>query len=165
MPKTLQLALYCTLAGLVLAVIGPAEAQAGRLAAARAARTAAIQTAAVKTAAANSAAARTIADPSGCAPAPSCYPTPCITYRHLGPRLCCGCDPAVPTVLNVVDPCTCCPVAISVCLPGCCTGTPTVCSRPGLFAASVVTYDWCCGYSVTIRFKRCGEVVVVTRGV
>jgi hypothetical protein len=94
-----------------------------------------------------------------------CCPAPCIIYRHRGPAICRGCAPPVPTVLNVVNPCTCCPVAITVCLPACCTGVPVVCSKPGVFATNVVTYVWPGGYSVTVRFRRSGEVVVVTRGV
>ena len=40
--------------------------------------------------------------PDCCAPQPICCPKPCITYRHRGPKLCCGCcQPGVPTVLAV----------------------------------------------------------------
>jgi hypothetical protein len=27
-----------------------------------------------------------------------------------------------------------------------------------------VTYDWCCGYRVVVRFDRCGDVTVIYRG-
>jgi len=166
MPFQRKLALICGVAALVSSFMGQNEAQAGRLAAARAARAAAYKVAATQVAATQVAATQVAAAHDPCvAPAPPCCPAPCIIYRHLGPSVCCGCAAPVPTVLNVVDPCTCCPLEIPVCLPACCTGTPVVCSRPGLFASSVVTYDWCCGFNVTIRFRRSGEVVVVTRGV
>jgi hypothetical protein len=109
------------------------------------------------------------ADPSCCAPVPPpvapCCPVPCITYRHLfRPIVCCGCPAPGPvkTVLTVKNPCTCacCDVAIPVCLPGCCTGEPKVSCHHGLFACGVVQYDWCCGVSVVIKFKRSGEVIV-----
>jgi hypothetical protein len=111
----------------------------------------------------------TLADPGCCAPVPPppapCCPTPCITYRHLfRPICCCGCPAPEPikTVLTVKNPCTCacCEVAIPVCLPGCCTGEPTVDCHHGLFACGVVKYDWCCGVSVVVKFKHNGEVIV-----
>jgi hypothetical protein len=71
----------------------------------------------------------------------------------------------VKTVLKVVNPLTCCAIDVPVCLPACCEGTPTVCSRCGLILCrSVVTYDWCCGYRVVVRFRPCGDVTVVYRG-
>lgn len=115
------------------------------------------------------AAAATVAsagDPACCAPAPApvCCP-PNICYRD---RTCCNpcCDPCQPDikqVLTVCDPCTGCPVQVPVCLPGCCTGCPEVCARPALFGRGVVTYRWCCGFSATIRFDRCGDVLVTYR--
>ncbi len=104
-------------------------------------------------------------DPSCCTPAPVCCPTPCIKYRHAGlcKVKCCG--PNISTVLSVNNPCTCCPVAIPVCLPCCCTDAPTVSCRKTLLADGAVTYDWCCGVSVTVRFQRCGDVLVTYRGV
>ena len=57
-----------------------------------------------------------------CAPKPACCPKPCITYRHRGPKLCCGCEPPVKTAMVVKDPCTGCETEIEVCLPACCKG-------------------------------------------
>lgn len=131
---------------------GQAQA-AGRLASFRAAKATNLAAATTTAAALN----------PGCA-APCC-PTPCITYRHRGPKICCGCEPSVKTVLTVNDPCTCCPVQICVCLPSCCTGEPTVCCHRGLLGRDVVTYQWCCGFSVDVRFLRSGDIVVVTHGV
>ncbi|MBS0209027.1 MAG: hypothetical protein JSS27_08750 [Planctomycetes bacterium] len=98
---------------------------------------------------------------------PPCCPTPCITYRHAGLRKvkCCGCEPPVQTVLCVSNPCTCCPVNVPVCLPSCCTGAPAVACRGGILCDGVVTYDWCCGVTVSVKFKKCGDVVVTYRGV
>jgi hypothetical protein len=103
--------------------------------------------------------------PDCCAPQPICCPTPCITYRHRGPKLCCGCcQPGVPTVLAVKNPCTGCPVEVSVCLPACCTGEPKVCCGTGFLCRDVVEYEWCCGYSVRVAFMHCGNVLVTTWG-
>lgn len=126
---------------------------AGRLASFRAAK------------AANLAAANAATLNPSCAPPVACCPAPCITYRHHGPKICCGCTPPVETVLVVKDPCTCCPVQIPVCLPSCCTGEPTICCHKGFLGRDVVSYEWCCGFSVDIRFLRSGDIVVVTRGV
>jgi len=101
-------------------------------------------------------------EPAPCAPV-ACCPTPCITYRHLfRPIACCGCPEPMKMVLSVKNPCSCncCEVPIPVCLPGCCTGEPKVSCFHGLFACGCVQYDWCCGVSVVVKFKRTGEVIV-----
>lgn len=150
-----------------IAFAGEAQA-AGRLAAFRTARVAALE-ASLQAPAPNAA-------PEGYAaqaPAPEaataggammggscCCPTPCITYRHHGHRkVCCGCAPSYETVLCATNPKTCCPVNIPVCVPGCCTGAPSMTCRH-----HTVRYEWCCGYKVTVRFKHNGDVVVVSRG-
>ena len=96
-----------------------------------------------------------------------CCPTPCVKYRHVGLHKvkCCGCEPPVSTALCVKNPCTCCPVVVPVCLPACCCGEPKVSCRPTLLAQGEVTYDWCCGVRVTVRFQKCGDVLVTYRGV
>jgi hypothetical protein len=106
------------------------------------------------------------ADPSCAEPVKACCPQPCIRYidRTCG-KTCCGdCKPPIKTVLKVVNPVTCCPVEVPVCLPACCEGCPAVDSHCGLLCRGVVTYDWCCGYRVVVRFDRCGDVTVVYRG-
>jgi hypothetical protein len=95
--------------------------------------------------------------------APVCCP-PCIIYRHRGPKLSCGCEPGTPTVLAVTNPCTGCPVDVSVCLPACCSGEPKVCCGPGFLGRDVVEYEWCCGYSVRVAFRHHGDVLVTTWG-
>ncbi|HEX4130404.1 MAG TPA: hypothetical protein VHZ24_10190 [Pirellulales bacterium] len=104
-------------------------------------------------------------EPGCAAPVPCCCPTPCIEYRHRGLCKVKCCLPPIQTSLCVMDPCTCCPVNIPVCLPGCCCDAPSVSSRHGLFARGIVTYDWCCGATVTVRFERDGNVLVTYRGV
>ena len=97
------------------------------------------------------------ADPSCCAtPAKSCCPEPCIRYidRTCGKTCCDSCKPPIKTVLKVMNPITCCPVDVPVCLPACCEGCPAVDSRCGLLCRGAVTYDWCCGYRVVVRFDR-----------
>lgn len=95
-----------------------------------------------------------------------CCKKPCIAYRTrlLGCDLCCcdPCQPPVKVVLKPVDPCTCCAVEVCVCVPACCTGEPCVECGRGLFGRSTVTYTWDCGYSVTVKFKRNGDVIVVS---
>jgi hypothetical protein len=96
-----------------------------------------------------------------------CCPPACIAYRHLG-RVCKSlcCQPSVETVLSVKNPCTCCDVSIPVCLPACCLEcAPDVSCRHGLFAQGIVSYDYACGVSVTVRFKHTGEILVTYRGV
>ncbi|HVA49469.1 MAG TPA: hypothetical protein VNH11_24090 [Pirellulales bacterium] len=176
----LRISLLAALVSFALGA-GPNEASAaGRLAAFRAARAAAQDAAAAATLPPPAAMPYT-AQPVSLQPAAPvepmvpaagpvagcgmCCPQPCLIYRHRGHhRVCCGCAPPVETVLTATNPCTCCPVAIPVCLPGCCNCPPTVSCHSGLFCAGVVEYDWSCGYRVTVRFKHNGEVVVVSRG-
>ena len=47
--------------------------------------------------------------------------------------------------------------------PGCC-GEPKIDCRSALFGDGIVTYTWCCGFSASIKFKKCGEVLVTYRG-
>jgi len=136
-------------------------------AAAPAAKAAVAKTEAAKTEPAKVAApAPTTACAPVCPPVAVCCPTPCIRYVDLscGP-VCCDSRPPVKTLLKVVNPQTCCAVDVPVCLPACCEGSPTVCARCGiLLCRGAVTYDWCCGYRVVVRFDRCGDVTVVYRG-
>jgi hypothetical protein len=136
------------------------EAQAiGRLAAARAARTADAGSAAA------SLPAPEIVQPLPAASPVAYYPSSGLIYRHRGHnRAGYGCAPPIQTVLTATNPCTCCPVAIPVCVPACCVGAPSVSCHRGLFGASVIDFDWACGYRVTVRFKHNGQVVVVSRG-
>jgi hypothetical protein len=104
-------------------------------------------------------------EPVEAAPDASCCPKPCITYRHCGPKLCCGpCKPPKSIVLTVKDPCTCCETEVTVCMPACCEGEPTVCAGKGFLCRDIVEYEWCCGYSVRVAFKKCGDLVVTTWG-
>lgn len=145
---------------LAVASFVTADAQgAGRLAAVRAARA----TANADIATASLRAAQPM--PPVELVSPACCAQPCLIYRHHGHhRACCGCAPPVEMVLTATDPCTCCPVAIPVCVPGCCAAAPTVSCHRGLFGASVQEFDWPCGYRVTVRFKHNGDVLVITRG-
>jgi hypothetical protein len=95
------------------------------------------------------------------APAAKQCPAPCITYRNTGCQtVCCGSAPPIKTTLQVKDPCTCCPLNVSVCVPACCTGTPCVSEARGFLGRQVVWYDWECGFSVKIAFKHSGDVIV-----
>ena len=85
---------------------------------------------------------------------------PCITYNYRGGRTSCGCERPIQTVLAVQNPCSCCPVTVPVCIPGCCVGEPKVCTDRGLFGRHIVWYEWCCGFSVKITFKRSGDMAV-----
>ena len=99
------------------------------------------------------------------APCGGCCPAPCVTYRYKGCQdVCCGCEAPLKTVLQVNDPCTCCPIEVPVCLPGCCEGVPKVCQDRGLFGRHVVWYDWCCGFSVKVTFKKTGDIIVTYVG-
>lgn len=97
-----------------------------------------------------------------------CCPTPCIKYRNAifdcKVRCCDPCAPPVKAVLHVKNPCTCCPVDVPVCLPSCCCGEPCVECHQTLLGDGVVSYKWCCGVTVNVRFDRCGDVLVTYRG-
>ncbi|MBX3413123.1 MAG: hypothetical protein KF708_10580 [Pirellulales bacterium] len=108
--------------------------------------------------------------PDCCVPEPraccqsACY-RPCVRYVD---RSCCrSCDPCNPPVkqtLTYCDPCTGCKMAINVCIPACCTGCPQVSERCTIIGCGAVTYQWCCGFSATLRFARSGDVTVIYRG-
>lgn len=83
-----------------------------------------------------------------------------ITLRKTGSK----CVEPIKTILVVKDPCNCCEVEIPVCLPGCCTGEPKLCSHPGILGRNIVEYEWCCGFRVKIVFDRCGDITVHTYG-
>ena len=87
---------------------------------------------------------------------------PCICYEHRGcPVCCCNDSPPIKTALKITDPCTCCTVDVPICLPGCCTGEPCVRDRcPILFNREVIRYEYCCGVTVVVRIKKCGDIVV-----
>jgi hypothetical protein len=74
------------------------------------------------------------------------------------------CKPAPPPkvlVLNVKNPACCGDYAcVKVCVPACCEGAPTVCSRCGILGRGIVTYQWCCGHHVTVVFTAFGGVRV-----
>ncbi len=74
----------------------------------------------------------------------------------------CCCPPApIQATLCVSPPCSCCSQNVSVCIPGCCTETPTVCWRSGFLGRQIGTYTWpCCGHSVKVVVTRRGVVKV-----
>ncbi len=99
-----------------------------------------------------------------CTPQPCCH-EPCITYRHHGPKLCCGpCQPPIETILKVKNPCTGCASDVTVCRPACCTGEPKICFTTGFLGRNVVEYEWECGYCVRVAFKHTGDLLVSTWG-
>lgn len=95
-------------------------------------------------------------------------PPPCVSicYRDLSRcRTCCDpCLPDIKSCVSVCDPCTGCPIKIPVCLPGCCTGDPCVSGRCTIVGRGLVRFTWCCGFSATVRFSRCGDILVTYRG-
>ncbi len=98
----------------------------------------------------------------------SCAPKYCIKYhkhRRLR-RVCCDdCLQPYTAMLNVTDPCTCIPVEVPVCVPGCCTDAPKMSCRRGLFGRTVTEFTWCCGYRVKIVLSsRRNEITVHTYG-
>ena len=101
--------------------------------------------------------------PEPVSPQPCC-PKPCITYHHKGPKLCCGCDPPIETVLTLKSPCTGCEIEVPICMPACCKGEPTMCWTTGVFCRDVAIYEWCCGFRVRVTFKHCGDLLVTTWG-
>ena len=121
-------------------------------------------------------------EPASCAVEPSCgfepdcgaetcCPTnPCIKYRHKhchkhrpGHGGCCE-EPTFETVLTPTSPETCCTVAVPVCLPACCQGCPCETSRCTLLGCGQVRYDYGCGVSVIVRFRKSGDILVIYEG-
>lgn len=96
-------------------------------------------------------------------------PAKCIKYRNAifdfkKVKCCNPCLPPIQAVLHVTNPCTCCPLDVPVCLPNCCCDAPKIECRKTLLGDGVVTYSWCCGFSASIRFQPCGDVLVTYRG-
>ena len=99
-----------------------------------------------------------------------CCDEPCIVYRGDRPRLWRrydSCQAPVSTILLVQDPrgcCDCCEqcaIEVPVCVPTCCLQEPpSVKSRCGLFGRGIVTYDYCCGFRITVIFRNRGDVLV-----
>lgn len=108
----------------------------------------------------------------GCEPSCGCAPAcaaPCIKYRHKHAHChkCTSgcCEPATyQTVLHATSPETCRTVCVPVCLPCCCQGCPCESSRCTLFGCGQVRYDYACGYSVIVRFQKCGDILVTYCG-
>jgi hypothetical protein len=109
------------------------------------------------------AAAKVVSCPPAAVPTCTVY-QPCVSYAHCG-RCCCNSSPTVKQTLMVNDPCDCCCVAqIPVCLPACCKDA-CVSSKCGRFGRrGIVTYSYDCGVCVTIKFRPCGDVVVIYSG-
>ena len=108
----------------------------------------------------------TIATPAAAAPARAaiCADDCCRPYVYYLNRPCHDrCHPQATYRLAVCHPCTGCPVEVDVCLPACCSGAPCVSGRRTIFGAGLVHYDWDCGYGVTIRFMKCGDLKVAYR--
>ena len=105
----------------------------------------------------------------GCGAETICPTNPCIRYRHKHAHRhrhghgCCP-EPTFETVLNPVSPETCRAVAVPVCLPACCQGCPCESSRCTLFGCGQVRYDYACGVSVIVRFKKSGDICVTYVG-
>jgi hypothetical protein len=85
--------------------------------------------------------------------------------HHPHKRNCCGCQTSYKTTLTVYDPCNCCMIEVPVCLPGCCTDTPSVGGRGGLFGQGITNYYWRCGFNIRVVVSKRGDVTVHYYGV
>lgn len=105
-----------------------------------------------------------------CCPSPGCG---CPQQRHVEYRNHCrmkkgayACAPPVQTVLVVPSGSCCqCAVEVPVCIPACCTDTPQVDAKRGLFGRTRVLYRWCCGFEVEVVFCHNGDLIVHYDGV
>ena len=105
-----------------------------------------------------------VLSPAAMPPAmPVSYSKVAISYRHVGRPIASSCDPVATRVLCVTNPRTCCQVQVPVCLPCCCDDSPKVHGRRTLIGDGVVHFDYCCGVTVSVRFDRCGDVLVTYR--
>ena len=75
----------------------------------------------------------------------------------------CCCKPPKEVTLEVCHPCKG-KVPVTVCIPACCEGDPSVCHRETIIGCGKTTFEWCCGHKVVVRFDRCGEPIVRQRG-
>lgn len=75
---------------------------------------------------------------------------------------CCVPPPPVEITLQLIDPCTCCPVEVCVCIPACCADeAPCIKWRNGLFGRRVADVSWkCCKHKAKVIVNKCGEVTV-----
>ena len=75
---------------------------------------------------------------------------------------CCVPPPPVEVTLQLIDPCTCCPVEACLCIPACCADeAPCITWRNGLFGRRVADVSWkCCKHKAKIIVNKCGEVTV-----
>lgn len=80
--------------------------------------------------------------------------------QHFPRRTCCGCKSSLDTVLTVQDPRTHCLIDVPVCIPGCCTGKPSVHAHAGVFGRGVTAFHWACGYKARVVVDRRGDVTV-----
>jgi hypothetical protein len=87
------------------------------------------------------------------------YAPDCGPQVHYSGRPCCG--PAIQQTLVVCHPSSGCQIPIDVCLPACCTDAPLVCSRGTLIGCGLTRFRWCCGYEITVRYQKCGDVRVI----
>ena len=88
-------------------------------------------------------------------------------YRQHQVRRQVCCDPCVPNVemvLQVTDPCTCCPIDVPVCVPGCCTEPPCVTNRGGVLGRSITEFTWSNGFRVRGVHTARDVLVVHTYG-
>jgi len=89
---------------------------------------------------------------------PAAYcPAYCYSYheRRKFRRSCCGYCTPTKLVLPVADPIRCgCTAEVCVTVPSCCTGTPRVISKIGLFGRGIVIYKWPNGQMVQVIFKK-----------
>lgn len=79
------------------------------------------------------------------------------------PVVCCRPAPPVQVTLCVIDPVTCCPYRVDVCVPAECAGVEPrlVSCRSGLFGRKVLTYQWdCCGHCVEVVITKHGRTIV-----
>lgn len=95
-----------------------------------------------------------------------CCPAYCYRYHQHRKfrRSCCGYCTPTKMVLPVADPIRCgCTAEVCVTVPTCCTGSPHVISKVGLFGRGIVIYKWPNGQMVQVIFKKkVPEVLVHT---
>ncbi len=112
-------------------------------------------------------AAEPIPLPEGAAPEYEVRPTPPIKYdtdsdaRRMYRR-----TGSVDLVMVTQNPADGCFYEIPLCIPGCCTGEPTMSGRLGIFGRGVVEYCWpSCGFRAIVKFRHLlGNVRVDYKG-
>ncbi len=65
-----------------------------------------------------------------------------------------ACSGSMEVVMIVCNPANGCQYELPLCVPGCCSGAPSISSRCGILGRGIVEYCWPCGFSAKVKFRE-----------